>query len=435
MSSPTRPSPGRRLVSLGAVLALTLSTALASPTAAQAAPPDASTSAEASTSAGASTRAEASERTPVTSAATYEISGAGYGHGWGMSQYGAYGAAGRGLSWQQIVRFYYPGTSRTLMRPRATIRVWVSADKDDELRVPAATGLRISDSLGHTRTLPRGDRYTAWRLKRSGSHFALSYRNPSGSWTRYRPSLEATTWWFTRPGKLVTVQLPKGVRRELRGAVGLVKDGKGGRTVNRVYVEDYVRGVVPAEMPTSWAGHALRAQAVAARSYAVRLQARRKGAGGYDVCDTTSCQVYRGYASTSKGRRTLHETTRGNLAVRGTARTVLTYRGSVAYTQFASSNGGSSAKGDFPYLVAKLDPYDGLVTSHRWSRTLTAGRIGRAFPAVGSVRSVRVTKRNGVGRWGGRVVRMRIVGEDRTITVTGDQFRLKFGLRSTLFTF
>jgi SpoIID/LytB domain protein len=377
---------------------------------------------------------ETVERAPVTVAATYELSGAGYGHGWGMSQYGAYGAARRGLTWPQILRFYYPGTSRTLQRPRATIRVWVSADKDDELRLPAAAGLRISDSLGHSRTLPRGTRYTGWRLKRSGSHFALSYRNPSGSWTRYRPPLSATTWWFSRQGKLVTILLPKGVRRELRGAVGLVKDGKGGRTVNRVYVEDYVRGVVPAEMPTSWPGNAVRAQAVAARSYAVRLQARRKGAGGYDVCDTTSCQVYRGYASTSKGRRTVHETGRGDLAVRGTARTVLAYRGTVAYTQFASSNGGSSAKGDFPYLVAKLDPYDGLVRSNRWSKTLTASRIGRAFPSVGAVRSVRVTERNGVGRWGGRVVRMRIVGADRTITVTGDQFRLKFGLRSTLFT-
>jgi len=415
LSSPTRPLLGRRLAGLGACLALTLSTALVGPTA-QAAP------------------SAPGQRAPVRSAASYTVNGSGYGHGWGMSQYGAYGAARRGLSWQQIVRFYYPGTSRKLQRSRATIRVWVSADKDNELRVPAAAGLRISDSLGHNRTLPRGKRYTAWRLKRSGSHFALAYRNAAGSWVRHNPRLQATTWWFSRKGKLVTVQLPKGVRRELRGGVGLVKHGRGGRTVNRLYTEDYVRGVVPLEMPTSWRGHAVRAQAVAARSYAARVQAMRKGAGGYDICDTSSCQVYRGAASTSKGRRTVHETTRGNLAVRGTARTVLVYKKTIAYTQFASSNGGASAKGDFPYLVAKRDPYDGLVRSQRWKRTLTSARIARAYPSVGSVRSVRVTKRNGVGPWGGRVLKVKIVGSDRTTTVTGSQFRAKFGLRSTLFT-
>ena len=114
-------------------------------------------------------------------------------------------------------------------------------------------------------------------------------------------------------------------------------------------------------MPTSWPPDAVRAQAVAARSYAVRLRANRRYPS-YDLCDTTACQVYR--------RRSTAETGDGNAAVRATAGTILTYRGNVALTQFASSNGGHSAQGDYPYLrrparplrrgdpVAGLDPHD-----------------------------------------------------------------------------
>ena len=86
--------------------------------------------------------------------------------------------------------------------------------------------------------------------------------------------------------------LPSGSVRPYRGSVALVKRGSSGRTVNRVLLEDYVQGVVPTEMPTSWPAEAVRAQAVAARSYAVRLRRLRHYAG-YDICDTTACQVYR----------------------------------------------------------------------------------------------------------------------------------------------
>ena len=89
---------------------------------------------------------------------------------------------------------------------------------------------------------------------------------------------------------------------------------------------------------------------VAARSCAVRLRDVGQSSG-YDICDTTACQVYGGM-----GR----ETSNGSAAVRASAGTIVTYRGKVALTQFASSNGGYSARGDYPYLAALRDPYDGV---------------------------------------------------------------------------
>lgn len=351
-----------------------------------------------------------------------------------MSQYGAYGAAHRGLSWKQILDFYYPHTTRAQLKANARIWVWITADSDNDLKVMPSAGLSLRDTDGHSFELPTGSAYTAWRVRRSGSGFALSYRNDAGKWISTSAPLSATTWWFGDTARVVTVWLPGGARRELRGTMALVKRGSGGRTVNRLLVDDYVRGVVPSEMPTSWATDAIRAQAVAARSYAARLQVSRHSEGGYDVCDTTSCQVYRGYASTSSGHRRVFETERGNAAVDATSRTILKYGTSVVLTEFASSNGGSTVKTGLPYQVAKLDPYDDVMASNTWSRTVSGSSIARAWPTAGTVQQVQVTKRTGVGRWGGRVLTIKIVGSRRTVTVSGGSFESRFGLRSTLFT-
>jgi SpoIID/LytB domain protein len=193
--------------------------------------------------------------------------------------------------------------------------------------------------------------------------------------------------------------------------------------VNRVLLEDYVKGVVPAEMPTSWPAEAVRAQSVAARSYAVRLR-DFTNYSGYDICDTVACQVYRGLGS---------ETAAGNAAVRATKGAIVTYRGAVALTQFASSNGGHSAQGRYAYLAPRPDPYDGAVRSQAWTRTVTVRSIAAAWPAVGTVRGLRVTARDGAGAWGGRIRTIAIVGSKATVSVSGGTFQRRFGLRSTLF--
>jgi stage II sporulation protein D len=354
---------------------------------------------------------------------SFTIRGAGWGHGWGMSQYGAYGAARNGLSWKQILAFYYRGTRLGKMPSGTKIKVWITADNDNSLQVLPASGLAVRDTAGHVYTLPTGARYTSWRISRSGAGYRLSYRTSSGSYVTKSTGLTSGTWSFSTRSKIVKVVLPNGSVRAYRGSVALIKRGTGGRTINNVLLEDYVRGVVPTEMPTSWPPNAVRAQAVAARSYAVRLQKFARYSG-YDICDTTACQVYGGM-----GR----ETSGGNAAVKATAGTIVTYRGVVALTQFAPSNGGHTARGDYPYLAAHPDPYDGVIKSQAWTRTLSASSIGRAWPSVGTVRQLQITSRDGAGAWGGRVKVIKIIGSSRTATVSGTTFQHMFGMRSSLY--
>jgi stage II sporulation protein D len=354
----------------------------------------------------------------------FTIRGAGWGHGWGMSQYGAYGAARKGLSWKQILAFYYRGTQLSSMPAGTKIKVWITADNDSSLRVLPASGLAVRDGAGHRHTLPVGPNYTSWRISRSGTGYRLSYRNRSGSYLTKSTGLTTGTWSFSTRSKIVKVVLPHGLVRSYRGTVALIKRGSGGRTINSVLLEDYVKGVVPAEMPTSWATDAVRAQAVAARSYAVRLR-DFGGYSGFDICDTTACQVYGGV-----GR----ETSNGNAAVRATAGRIVRYRGKVALTQFASSNGGYSAQGDYPYLAAHRDPYDGVIKSQAWTRVISASSIGRAWPSVGTVRRLQISSRDGAGAWGGRVKTIKIIGSSRTAIVSGTTFQHMFGMRSSLFT-
>jgi SpoIID/LytB domain protein len=356
-------------------------------------------------------------------AGSFTIRGAGWGHGYGMSQWGAYGAAEKGRSWQQILAFYYPGTTLKPMPKGTTIKVWVSADTDNDLRVRPAKGLKVSDANGHSLTLPTGPNYSRWRITRSGAGYRLSHRTPTGYRT-LATRLDTSTWSFSTPADQVTVALPGGSTRAYRGSIALAKRGTGGRTVNRVLLEDYVRGVVPAEMPTSWAAHAVRAQAVAARSYAVRLR-DFTSYDGYDLCDTTNCQVYRGLAQ---------ENSRGNAAVKATAGVIVTYGGKVALTQFAASNGGATAKSTLPYLTAHPDPYDGVVMSQAWTRKVSAASVARNWPSVGTVTGLQVTSRDGSGRWGGRVNKITIIGTRGSVTVSGSTFQWRYGMRSTLYT-
>ena len=372
--------------------------------------------------------------TPYTS--TIRVSGAGWGHGYGMSQYGAYGAAVSGLSWKQILAFYYPGTKLAALPSGGTVRVWITADDDASLTVLAATGLRLRDTArGTTWTLPTGKDYTQWKITRSGSASVLSHRTAAGSWKTTKPALVTTALWQVENPhtSLVKVALPGSRVRELRGQVSLTPYGPSARTVNRLPMEDYLRSVVPSEMPTSWAADAVRAQSVAARSYAARLRAG-SSTSAYDLCDTTSCQVYTGAADTVSGRRTSHETAAGDAAIRATANSVVMSGSSVALTQFASSNGGHSAQGGYVYLAPKTDPYDGVTRNQTWTMSLTSTIVQQAYPTIGTLRSVRVVSRDGQGRWGGRVKQVALVGSRSTVTISGDTFRTRFGLKSTLFT-
>lgn len=353
------------------------------------------------------------------------FTGYGWGHGWGMSQYGAHGAARQGLSWTQILSFYYPGTSRTHLPYGQRIRIWLTADNDNDLTVNRAVGLSLRESsTGRSYRLPDqdGTNTTQWRITRSGSSWQLARRDRAGRWHSHDPHLPTSggTWSFRNPslGKIRLI-LPNGSSAVYRGSYALVPDGSALRTVNTLWVENYLRGVVPSEMPASWPAHAVRAQSVAARTYAAR---RLQPAKPYDICDTTTCQVYKGMAG---------EHSAGDAAIRATDRTVLTYRGEPIDALFSSSNGGYTADGGQPYLPAKRDPYDSVVRNQVWTSSATTSEIGAAF-GIGTLRSLTVVSRDGNGALGGRVESVRLTGTSTSVTVSGATLRSRLGLRSEL---
>jgi len=361
-----------------------------------------------------------SETYPVPASGRLELAGHGYGHGHGMSQYGAQGAARKGLTHRQILAFYYPGTS--LATVTGTIRVLLTADTDDDVRVLPASGLRVREAAsGASYALPGTAGIKTWRLRTVGRRVVLDYAD--GAWHAYRPGGKALSGdaEFHRSGRVVL--RVAGTTRAYRGALRL----SGSDTVNVVSMDDFVKGVVAREMPASWEPAALQAQTVAARTYGAWDRAahlRRY----YQTCDTTSCQVYGGVAA---------EDARSNAAVAATANRILNYKGRPAFTQFGSSSGGWLAAGSMPYLVAKADPYDrhsgNLV--HTWATTISRAAIQKAWPSLGTLRRVLVTRRDGNGHWHGRVEQMVLDGSRADVTLSGAAFRSRFGLRSDWFHF
>ncbi|MGA9748260.1 MAG: SpoIID/LytB domain-containing protein [Nocardioides sp.] len=357
------------------------------------------------------------------------VRGHGYGHGHGMSQYGAYGAARQGLSADQIVGFYYPGT--TLSQARGRIRVLISADTTDDVVVSPVAGLRVRDRGARTTyPLPTPDGVTRWRATLDGGSPVLDYLVGS-SWTRWLPDgvpALAGDLQFQAGRTPLTLWTPQG-ERVYRGKLRAASPTPGSTrrdTVNVVRLDDYIRGVLPAEMPPGWAPEAVKAQALAARTYAAWSRARAKKRY-YQVCDTTACQVYAGADA---------EHPLADAAVAATSRQVLAWDGAPAFTQFSSSSGGWTAAGSVPYLPAQVDPYDAhdANPNNTWSVTLDVGRLERAYPALGELRRIRVTARDGNGDWSGRVTALQLDGTRADRTLTGDSFRWAFGLRSTWFT-
>jgi stage II sporulation protein D len=350
-----------------------------------------------------------------------KLTGHGYGHGHGMSQYGARGAARDGLSHAQILGFYYPGTQMGSVGGNLLVRI--TADTDRVLELAPAAGLRFKrvGVRGQT-VLPKrlaGVAVTSWRARAVDSGTVVE-----GLAGRWRPLPSGTVpgvanFWANGP---VTLRLGS-TEREYRGSMRLVQ----GTTVNTVRLEDYLRGVVPREIPASWEAQAVRAQAVAARSYAAWERANA-GSRAWHSCDTTSCQVYGGVAA---------EHPASDAAVLATAGQIRTYQGSPAFTQFSASSGGWLGQGSMPYLVSKRDPYDAKAANphHTWSTTVTRARIQSAYPALGTLRRVVVTHRTGGGDWRGRVERLVLDGSKKDVVLTGAGFRSAFGLKSDWFAF
>jgi len=383
------------------LLVLTVTAALAVPTSAYAA-------------AGERADRDRADRRAVS--VTFE--GRGYGHGRGMSQWGAHDAAEQGRGWKQILRFYYPRTK--IARKGGLIRVEITGDTSRRNTIVLdRPGLKVK-ALKSGRTWKPRKTAGRWRISAAaGGKSVVSYHQ-GRKWHRWKRITGDAEF---SAGRNPLTLLKPGGRTAYRGKLRNTAVGGHRATVNVLPLDHYLKGVVPQEVPASWPRHAVRAQAVAARTYAAFQRADRG-----TICDTTSCQVYGGYSA---------EHPDANAAIKATARRVLTFRGGLAFTEFSASNGGWTTQGEVhgqtvPYLPAKQDPYD---HSYRgWKATFTGNEITRHWNGLGTLQSIQVLSRNGHGAWNGRVERLRVTGSTgKSIEVDGDDFMLYVGLMSRWF--
>jgi stage II sporulation protein D len=335
---------------------------------------------------------------------TFALTGRGWGHGVGMSQWGAYGFAQRGHGYGQILAHYYPGTElgrATVARVRVLL-----ADAKTMLNVGSEELFVLKDATGATYDL-------------EGTH-------------RFGPGLRLKVDPNAEPQALVgpLVFTAKGAPLELngkayRGTLEVSVDRGKLRAVNHVALEAYLFGVVPREVPAKWPEEALKAQAVVARSYAIAV--RRTG-GAFDVFADVRSQVYGGIEAEEQ------ETTAAVLATVGQ---VLLYEGKVATTYFFSTSGGRTANiadvwgsPPVPYLVSVPDPYDSASPHHTWGPVAVPGQKATTVLKLAAAPvDARVTV-NGSAR----AVELLFTHADGSETiVSAADARAKLGLRSTWF--
>jgi SpoIID/LytB domain protein len=375
-----------------------------------------------------STQATTTERYALAATTTLNLEGHGWGHGHGMSQWGAAGAASKGLSYSQILAFYYPGTKAANVG-NPTMKVYLASQyavNHDNVHISNPGTIVMYDEKTKHQFSFRST--GTWRVVVSGGLFQLQLAS-NGVWVTkvkaYGPIHIDTT------RSLNHISYP--VDRYYTGWLSMVPTSSASfQTIAHVGMQSYLEGVVPSEAISSWPAAALQAQAVAARSYADYHIAHPRSAN-YHVYDTTTDQVFGGATAAVAST---------NAAVVATSGVVRTYGGAAILAQFSSSNGGWATDGGEPYMPAHADPYDGVLPNsvHSWTATLPASALQAKYPSIGTLTALTVTSRDGNGDWGGRVLGATLTGTAGSVSVTGADIYSAYswptnstGLRSTWF--
>lgn len=380
--------------------------------------------------------------------------GRGYGHGVGMSQYGARGRALAGQLAPEILAHYYPTTTLGTRSAATTVRVLLltglAATPTKPLTVVGLVGGWTIDGIATTYAAnakltlaPTASKATTWNLRVvSATGTALATKTVSGDLYVRPIDWSSVLQLVSKP---TTTNVYRGFFRLRLTTTATV--------VNHIAVDRYLRGVVPLEMPSTWPTEALRAQAIAARSYALRRV--HPTTGLFDVYDDTRSQVYR-------GKRV--ETSAANTAVIATAGSVLLSGMSLVNALFHSADGGwtennenvfvsstgSIVAGPVSYLRGSSDrapdgtSYDKASPYAMWhTATYNAAALSGIFAtdprtAVGTLSALDLSHR-GVS---GRLISVSLTGDLGTKTVSGAVFRAVFNaarpaadpfLRGTLF--
>ena len=343
----------------------------------------------------------------------FTITGRGWGHGIGMSQWGAYGLARQGKGYKDILRHYYTGIGFARVKNKA-VRVLLRKGLGT-VRITCADRYTVDGGSG-TFTIPAG---TTASVTRSGS----GCRVVAGSFSRTFGS--TVTFAPTRAQLDVRTETDLGQTGRHRGRIRVSTSGSSLAMVNIVALESYLRAVVPHEVSPSWPAAALRAQACAARAYAE--SARRSSTGQWDLyCDVRS-QAYGGVA---------WESARTSAAVSATTGVVPVYGGRPIQAFYFSCSGGRTENIEdawqtsaLPYLKSVKDPYDAVAPLHTWGPLRrTSAQLERAL-AGGVKGSLRAIYRVEAGA-SPRIVKAAIIGSDGTKYLHGSTLRTRLGLNS-----
>ena len=341
---------------------------------------------------------------PAIAAAKWIVPGKGFGHGVGMSQYGAMAMAKEGKNYKRILRRYYSG-------------VELSTVGQKQLRVLIASGLSSVDfSDASTACGIDLTRSSTYSFKPDGSRVSLHRANGS-------KIVSCGSEGTAAGGGAVRFNGVGVYRGELRAR----NVGGGLYAINDVEINDYLKGVVPNESFPSWPEHALRAQAVAARSYALTTKV---GGNGYDLYDDTRSQTYLGktseYASTNK-------------AVDDTAGEVITSGGKVATAYFFTSSGGKTENSEYgfsggsarPWLKSVRDRGDKASPYHSWKLKFSNREMESKLSGLfsGKLKRIKILDTGNSPR----VVKAKVVGSSSSSVVTGSTLQYRLGLRSTWF--
>jgi stage II sporulation protein D len=326
-----------------------------------------------------------------------------------MSQYGSYGYALHGKNYRWILGHYYQHTTLGKTNRNKIVRVLIGTH---------SAAFAGASRVGNKRINPSS---TYWiRPQADGSLVVVNQKGKKIG--RFQAPLSATG-----PGPLALAGVGT-----YRGSLVFSPNGSGGvQTVDYVGLDDYVRGVISWEMPSSWAPEALKVQAVAARTYAITTSV---GGGTFDLYPDTRSQMYGGVAA---------ETASTDAAVAATRGQVVTYNGTPVVTYFSSSSGGYTesiqnvwpGSQPEPWLVGVPDTYDGAAgnPNEHWGYNLSlsaaAAKLGHYVK--GQLLGIQVTE-HGVSP---RVLLAQVVGTKGRTQITGQQLQSVFGLQTTLASF
>jgi stage II sporulation protein D len=349
----------------------------------------------------------------IASAASASVSwvvrGHGFGHGVGVSQYGAYGYALHGKGYRFILAHYYRGTTIGVLRGTRIVRVLLDV-------FPGDVGFSGATSACGQALDPQ----RSYEAHRNGNGVKL--RSSAG-----KPLADCgRKLRAAGHGRIAIAGL--GTYRGALEVVPTESDPGSLNAIDALALEQYVKGVVPNESPPSWPQAELRTQAIESRSFA--LTGGVDG-NGFDLYSDTRSQVYKGLAS---------ETAATNAAVAATRGQVVMYEGKIAETFFSACSGGETESvqnvfGGAPigYLTAVPDPYDYYCPLHSWTLRFSGPEISAKLGAYlrGRLKRVVITKR-GVSP---RIITAKLIGTGGTSTVSGEQLEVALGGYSTWMSF